>query len=394
MTEYKRQKFKKPLRLVMRRVVYFATLVLVLALIPFFLWQQTRDDTAHRFSGLVEAESETVGPVETARILSVEVQPGQYVQAGDVLVRLEASDRAMDLAMNEARLKDYEQGLVRYRQTLRESERRSRQGLQEATVALESEKMNRVRDEAELTGVNAEIARLQPLVARRLVSETELSSLRPKAEALEHTVKQYEPLITVLEQRCKLAADDLAEVQALLKETETPDTPADPAYASMRQVVDEYRGAYDTNLAVLRASRPGVVSRVLRQPGDVVVAGEPVVRVTAANPSRITGMLAQRQMEGLTVGDKMTVMRAGIGSRQTLAAMVEVIEPEFMDLLEPLNPAPRYPTRGCRVRLRVLDEFSGLIPGEAVVVTFQRRETFFQGLKRLCAAFTSGTGTP
>ena len=181
-SEYKRKTMRVPMRVRLRRLMRVWFLLLILGLIPVLLAFLMQDPVADRFTGLVEAESETVGPVDTARILSIEVQPGQRVTAGDVLVRLDPADRALDLAMQETRLMDYqqnllrdEQGVQRYQQTLRESERRSQQAMQEAAVALETEKMNRARDEAELTGLKTEITRLQPLVDKRLVSEIELS---------------------------------------------------------------------------------------------------------------------------------------------------------------------------------------------------------------------------
>jgi multidrug resistance efflux pump len=298
----------------------------------------------------------------------------------------------VDLAMNEARLKDYEQSVLRYeqnaerhRQNLLESARRCRQAVREAAVALEAEKMNRARDAAELAGLKAELARLQPLVDRRLVNETELSRLRPAAEALEKSVAQYGPLIDALEKQHGQALKDLEEVRALLAETAGEGTPTtDPILAAMRQAAETCRQASAKDPAVLRASRGGIVSRVLRQAGDVAVAGEPVVRIASPGALYITGMLTQRQLLGLAVGDKLKVTRAAAGDRTALTAQVETVEPEVMDLLDPLNPVPRFPLRGRRVRLRVLDEHNGLVPGETVVLESGRRETWLEGVKRIC----------
>ena len=375
----------------MRRLARRGFLLLVFGLIPFFLWFQMQDPAAYRFNGLVESESETVGPVTTARILTIEVQPGQRVNAGDVLVRLESTDRELELAMSEARLKDYaqgvlryEQGETRYRQAVQEAERRSRQAAQESSVALETEKLNRARDVAELEGLKAEIARLQPLVDRRLVSETELSSLRPKAQALAQAVAQYAPLIDALQKRHEEALKDLAELRAQQAATASGRTAAAPLADSMRQVSETCRQAAAKNPAVLKASRAGVVSRVLRQPGDVVVAGEPLVRVASANSLYITGFLMQRRFEGLEVGDKLRVTRGTAGNPVRLTAQVEAIDPEVMDLLDPFNPAPRFPVRGRRVRLRVLEQNNTLVPGETVSLETGRRETWLEGVKRIC----------
>ncbi len=392
---FKRNKMRVPFRVYLRRFLRASFLLVIIGLIPFFLWFQTRDTSLNRFTGVVEGESETVGAVQAARILSVEVQPGQRVNPGDVLVRLDPADRAMDLALQEARLMDYEQallryeqGMARYRQTLQESERRSRQTVQEAAVAWEAEKMNRARSEAEYAGLQAEIKKLQPLVDKRLVSEIELSSLRPKAQALEQTVAQYAPLIEALQKRHDLAVKDLKEVQELLAAADR-EAGADPLKASMRQLTQTYKQAAKSEPCVLRASRAGVVSRVQRQTGDVVVAGEPIVRVTSASSMYITGLLTQRQLAGLSLGDKLQMHRLAGDRRHALTAQVEMIDPEVMDLLDPFNPAPRFPVRGRRVRLRVLDANNALVPGEAVSLQSARQETWLDSVRRIC--FFSGS---
>jgi len=381
-----------PFRLALKRLIRICFLLLVLCLIPFFLWFQTQNPEDYRFNGMVESEAETVGPIDTVRILSIDVQPGQPVKAGDVLVRLDPADRALDLALNEARLKNYEQDLLRYqqdiaryRQNLQDSERRCRQAVREAEIALETERMNRARDAAELAGLQAEIKRLQPLIDRRLVSETELSRLRPAAAALETKVAEYAALITALEKQHALAVEDLNEVKALLAETAEKGTDADPILTTLRQAIETCRKAAANDPSVLRATRSGVVSRVLRQPGDVVAGGEPVVRVAASSALYITGMLTQRQLQNLKVGDTLAVTRtASTVRRAPLRAQVEMIEPEVMDLLDPFNPVPRFPLRGRRVRMRVLDENNGLVPGETVTLESERRETWLEGVKRIC----------
>ena len=378
-----------PFRVRLQRFLRFGILLAILALIPVFLRLQTRDASTYQFPGVVEGESETVGAVQPARILSVEVQLEQRVKPGDVLVRLDPADRSLDLAMQEARLADFEQSLLRYeqdiaryKQTLQESERRCNQTVQQAAVELETAKMNCAGDVAELSALQAEIRRLQPLIDKRLVSEIELSALRPKAQALEQTVARYAPLIEILQKRHDQAVKDQQEVRALLASVDGPSS-ADPLKASMRQVAQACRQAAKTEPFVLRASRTGVVSRVQRQTGDVVVAGEPIVRVASTSPMYISGLLTQRQLTGLSVGDRLDVLRKTSAGQQTLRAEVEVLEPEVMDLLDPFNPAPRYPVRGRRVRLRLLEADGSLVPGEAVTVQSARQESWFEGVKRI-----------
>jgi multidrug resistance efflux pump len=364
--EFKRETMRMPWKFRLRRMARWGFLAPMAVLIPLLLWFLTNGGGAtNRFFGLVEAESETVGAVGTVRILSVEVKLGQRVEPGDVLVRLDPAGPALDTAVQEARLQDYELGIVRYRQTLQESERRCRQIVQEAAVALESERMNRARDEAELAGLKAEMARLQPLIEKRLVSEIELSSLRPKAAALEQSVVRYAPLIDALQTRHDQAFEDLGEVQRLLAET---DKTARASATDALPSAPPSRSGAAGEPAVLRASRAGVVSRIQYQAGDVVVAGEAIVRVTAERSRYITGMLTQRQLLGVAVGDLLQVVRTANSSLPALKARVDSIDPEVMDLLDPFNPSPRFPMRGRRVRLQVMEEDGMLVPGETVTL--------------------------
>jgi multidrug resistance efflux pump len=382
---------RMPFRLLLRRLARICFLLLVIGLIPVVMWVLTQDFARLHFNGLVESESENVGPVENARILAIEVALGQQVNAGDVLVRLDPADRAMDMAMNAARLNDYEQSILRYeqgverhRQSLEDSERRCRQTAREAAVALETEKKNRSRDAAELAGTRAEIARLQPLVDRKLISETELSRLRPAAEALEKSVGQYDPLIAALEEQHTHALKDLEEVRALLKNDAAKGSASDPILTELRRAAETCRAAAAHDPAVLKATRNGIVARILHQPGDIVPAGEPIVRVSASSALYITGMLTQYQHQSLNVGDILSVTPLAVGAPAALTARVETIEPEVSDLLDPLNPAPRFPLRGRRVRLRMLDDANRLVPGETVSLYSLRRETWIEGIKRVC----------
>jgi multidrug resistance efflux pump len=367
--EFRRETMRMPWGFRLRRMARWGFFLPVLALIPLLLWFLMKTGAGDGgFIGLVDAESETVGAVGTVRIQSIDVKLGQRVEPGDILVRLDPAGPALDLAVQEARLLDYEQGTVRYRQTLQESERRCRQIVQEAAVALESERMNRARDEAELAGLRAEMARLQPLIEKRLVSEIELSALRPKAAALEQTVVRYAPLIAALQTRYDQAEEDLKEVRSLLAETDP--AARDPAGGDLP--VPASRQAAGSEPAVLRASRAGVVSRIQYQAGDVVVAGDAIVRVTAERSRYITGMLTQRQLHDVAVGDRLQVFRTAGSVRQPLEARVESIDPEVMDLLDPFNPSPRFPMRGRRVRVQLLEENAALVPGETVTLRVLR----------------------
>ena len=394
--QYKRNKLRSSGSTLLKRFSRFALFALVLVLIPIVAFFVITGSNPNRFTGVVESDSETVGSVDSSRIISIDVFPGQKVKPGDVLVRLEPTDRAMDLAMNEARLMDYEQSLLRYRETqlqhlqgLQESSRKYRQLVEEAAVELEQEKMNKTRDLAELKGLQVEIKRLQPLVEKRVVSEVELASIRPRITTLELTVTQYDPLINALQSRLEKAKEGLDEV-VTLQERVNAETKKNPIELSLQKARQACEKLSSVELSILRATRTGVVSRIQHQTGDVVSAGDPIVRITSESSMYIIGMLPQGVHEAVNVGDRLAVSRTTPQHiNEILTAEVETLDPEVMDLIDPFNPSPRIPIPGRRVRLRIVNKEHTLVPGETVYLQSAIDETLINSIKR-CFKSSSG----
>jgi len=393
---FKRKKLLPSASMFIKRLSRVVLLGVIIALIPVVAAMVMKNLQPDRFTGVVESESETVGSIDSARILSIEVYPGQSVKPGDVLVRLEPTDRVMDLAMNEARLMDYEQSLLRYQQTqmqyiqsLQESSRKYRQLVEEASVQLEQEKMNMARDEAELKGLQEEISRLQPLVEKRVLSETELSSLRPRITTLELTMQHYQPLIEALQRRLdqtRTALSEVLELQASVSE----DKSADPLEIALKKARESCAQQAVIETSVLRATREGIVSRIQHQAGDVVSGGDPIIRIASKSSMYIIGLLPQSRREFFEVGAKLAVTRITSQSASTvLTAEVESLDPEVMDLIDPFNPAPRVSMRGRRIRLRIVNETHNLVPGETVYLQPPEPDSLVESIKR---CFIPGSG--
>ncbi|MDD2601242.1 MAG: HlyD family efflux transporter periplasmic adaptor subunit [Kiritimatiellae bacterium] len=393
---FKRKKFPLSNNVFAKRLSRMVLIGLIIAMIPIFTTLVLKHQHFGSFTGVVESESETVGSIDSSRIISIEVYPGQVVKPDDVLVRLEPTDRVMDLAMNEARLMDYEQSLLRYQQTqaqyaqsLQESARKYRQLLAEASVELEKEKMNQVRDEAELKGLQAEIKRLQPLVEKRIVSEIELTGLRPKIAALELTLPHYKPLTDALQRQLDQTSSALLEVQELYASLNQSN-----GSSSFEQALKKARDSCISQAiiepSVLRATREGVVSRIQHQAGDIVAAGDPIIRIASKSSLYIIGMLPQSNPRELAIGEKIVITRMSEqAQRVALTAEVESLEPEVMDLIDPFNPAPRVSVRGRRVRLRIINQDHHLVPGETVYLQPAQSESLVDSIKR---CFFPGSG--
>ena len=357
---YKKPRLGLPLKIRLRRIFSFiCALVVLLATTAVLVWLFDREERV-RFCGIVDSGAENVSPLETARIVAVEVVPGQPVKAGDVIVRFDSADKLMDEALTEMKIRDCESKLM-------DEERRCRQLVCQAEVELENKRMEQLREQAELEGYEAEIARLQPLVERKFVSELELSRIRPKIDCLRKTVSVYGPLLASLSNRLVQARSDLAEAAERARSRLDGD---------LRSADAALFGAFKRDSAVLRAMSDGVVSQVFRRSGDIVPAGEPVVRLACSPDSRsVTGMLSSDRLDAVSVGDRVTVSRMTqtvVSAPQSeIEGVVETIDLEVLDFFDPNNPAPHTPVRGRKVRIRLVGDASRYIPGESVVITLQ-----------------------
>lgn len=370
-SSYSRPKLPGSARMRRRGLARMLLAVAVLVAVPIVLLSLFTQEARVRFNGVVESGAENVGPIEASRIIAIEVSQGQRVKKGDVLVRFDPTERLRDDSVNAVKIKEYEQNLAKRRETLSDSERKCRQLVREADVRLEECRMSRVRDQAELDGYEKEIARLKPLVEKKLVSELELLSVRPKAAALARIVSQYEPLEAALSRRFKAAEEDLAAVVAEKAAAEKEIAAAADAVRDATLRSDELK---DADPSVLRALRDGVVTMVFRRSGDIVAPGEPVLRISAETEgSYVTGMLPASMLDAVHVGDTLYVTRfTVVASGQTpvpVAGTVEAIDSEVLDLFDPINPAPRVPVRGRKMRIRITGDSGMFVPGEAVLLT-------------------------
>ncbi len=113
-------------------------LLLLIGGISIWWWMQDRYTPRAEYSGTIEADDVAVGSRVGGRIISIEVDEGDAVKTGDVLLRLEREPL-------EARLKEAEAELERASQQLRELENGSRIQEIEQAKAIYEEARNRWR---------------------------------------------------------------------------------------------------------------------------------------------------------------------------------------------------------------------------------------------------------
>jgi HlyD family secretion protein len=187
-------------------------------------------------------------------IVSIEVREGQHVVAGDILMRQET-----DVA--NARGAQAEAEVAQARQRLAELEKGARtETIDEARARLAAAKAASDRDEKELK-------RVQELVERRLVAQSQLDHAQAARNASAASVREAQAGLTALLRGNRV--EDVEEGRAALTAAE-----------SARRGIE----IADARL-VVRATRPGVIDALPYEVGERPPAGSPIVIMLADTPA-------------------------------------------------------------------------------------------------------------
>jgi HlyD family secretion protein len=187
-------------------------------------------------------------------IVSIEVREGQHVAAGDILMRQET-----DVA--NARGAQAEAEVAQARQRLAELEKGARtETIDEARARLAAAKAASDRDEKELK-------RVQELVERRLVAQSQLDQAQAARNASAASVRESQASLTALLRGNRV--EDVEEGRAALAAAE-----------SARRGIE----IADARL-VVRATRAGVIDALPYEVGERPPTGSPIVILLADTPA-------------------------------------------------------------------------------------------------------------
>jgi multidrug resistance efflux pump len=212
-----------------------------------------------------------------------------------------------------------------------------------------------------------EIARTRPLREAGLVTEESFSQLNTNRAALSAQVTELNRLVSHFEVLLRRHAPPASQSAALSGES---------AMVAALNVQDSKLKLAEAQLAPRPLVSPlaGVVTQVLRRPGEAVAAGEPILRIEATRSERLVFYLRQP----LVVEPKPGMM-AQVSTRSEPRVVASAKIMEVGAVMEPLPPtlhaAMRLPTitgpeLGLRVQLSVPDSLV-LRPGELVDVAIQ-----------------------
>lgn len=249
-------------------------------------------------TGYVEGNYVQIASVATAQILALTVTSGDRVASGQPLVALEKRDVEIALVQAEAALSRAESQLANLRQGRRPEE------IQVIEAALAS-----ARAQAGEARRNAD--RLLGLAARGVATETQRDDASTAAEVAEARVTEIEANLAVA--RLPARPDEIAAAEAMLRE-------ATAARDHMRWQLDKRD---------LTAPANGVITDVIRRPGEIVTAGQPILTLLPDGAVRLRLYVPEAAIARIAPGDRLAVRCDGCPP--DLAATISFIAdgPEF-----------------------------------------------------------------
>ncbi|MDC3960287.1 biotin/lipoyl-binding protein [Polyangium jinanense] len=310
--------------------------------------------------GFAEATPEAIAPTEIAKVAAVHVRVGDEVTPGQIVAELDTSAIDAEIAVAEAEK-------TRLEADVRAAEAEMLQKLDADLASLEREAAKQREEHLQVTAeakvLDGEMARVKQLVEDRQVVFEELAKVdlqRAAAAALAaekpRTLKLLAKQIQTAEARRKAAKqEDSATAEKLA---------ADVRFAERTiELLKQRRAGY-----ALRATRRGRVATVLKQPGEVAVAGDPVLNIVSGG-ARVVTCVPERVSLGLREGDGAKLWIRGQASGP-LQGKTIALGPLVAELPMRCWNSPKVPMWGREITVE-LDAPLDVVAGQAFDVVFE-----------------------
>ena len=313
-----------------RRQAVLGLVLIALGAGGYALWRSKESATV---IGVVRTTEIRVAPEVGGQLVTIKVQKGDHVRAGDVVAQLSAIELSAAVVQARAAL---------------DAASAQRDHVYAGTRAEEVASLASAIDKAKsgLDYAQSELARKAQLVPSDAASQQDLDQATENAAT---------------------ARADLAEAQAnhaaaVAGPTREERAIADAQVKAAARAVAVLERRLDKT--TLRAPSDGIVSVIVAEVGENVSAGQPVLTIAATGKQWLSFNAREDMLHGLTVGDKVEVARAGGEPR-----------PAMVTELTPLGPFATWQAERAvgdhdrntlRLRLDPEGDPSGLEPGMTV----------------------------
>jgi HlyD family secretion protein len=265
----------------MRKAKRAAIVAIALALVAGVLIYSVRhSESAATLVGVVRATEVRVEPEVDGQLVSIAVEKGAHVHAGDVVARLSAVELTAQAEQARAALAS----ATANRNNVYAGVRREQVDSQKAEIA---------KANARLEYVQAQLTRTSTLARQSFESQQALDQAENDAASAQADVAEAQ------------ANYDAAVAGPTREERAIADAQVEAAAAAV--AVLERR----LEKMTLRAPADGGISVIVAEVGENIHAGQPILMIEAAGEQWLSFNVREDHLSGLTIGGTVSVMRNG-----------------------------------------------------------------------------------
>jgi HlyD family secretion protein len=313
-----------------RRLAVLGLVLIALGAGGYALWRSKETAT---LIGVVRTTEIRVAPEVGGQLVTINVQKGDLIRAGDVVAQLSAIELSAAVVQARAAL---------------DAASAQRDHVYAGTRAEEVASLASAIDKAKsgLDYAQSELARKAQLVPSDAASQQDLDQATENAAT---------------------ARADLAEAQAnhaaaVAGPTREERAIADAQVKAAARAVAVLERRLDKT--TLRAPADGIVSVIVAEVGENLTAGQPVLTIAATGKQWLSFNAREDMLHGLTVGDKVEVARAGGEPRP--AIVTELVPLGEFATWQAERAVGDHDRNTLRLRLDPQGDPSGLEPGMTV----------------------------
>ena len=344
------------------RLLYLPRLVFALGVLA-VIWLWTSWVAPSTLVAEAEVEQVDVRSVQAGVVATLKVDMLQPVRRGDVVGQIVAANpRILEATLAVIRA---EVGMLSASMAGVTDKQKNTIEFEKLQINWMSRRVDLASLQGKLQQAESDYSRAVPLFQTKLITEENFDQLKFARDSLVAQVAEQTKLVAQMEPIVRTFAP---------ANEKDPGLAPDAALAAAIAVQDAKLKLAEAQLTPMPLIAPidGVVSEVLRHPGENVTAGEAVMRLHATKSERLTGFLRQPLLIEPKPGMVVEIRTRGSARKVAttkiteVGAAMEAIPAGLMAAMRlPTNPAPEH---ALRIQLAMPAGLS-LRPGEHVDVT-------------------------
>lgn len=283
-----------------KRKILLWVLVLVVAA-GLFYYFEVREPASIVLTGVVTTDEVRVGALIQGRVEELDVEPGDTVEKGQMLARIQPQEPKADVAYYKNMEKASAAAVAQAKAELAFFEEQTREQIRQAEANVAVTRAQARQAEADLESARLEFERQKQLRERQLNSAQALDEARTAYEAAQARSESVVKQVAAAEAALSVAKANEEQIGARKAELESAGEQL--AAAGAQTAKAEVRLAYTE----IRAPIAGIVDVRAALTGEVVMPGQTIVTLIDPDDLWVRADVEESYIDSVRLGDKLAV---------------------------------------------------------------------------------------